>query len=80
MNETIISTPPPDVPLTPPEEKKKSNTWLIVVIVLLVLCCCCLCLGVVATWVFRFSVHFISSLFGWVAPSAAHLASILTPA
>jgi hypothetical protein len=41
MNETIISTPPPDVPLTPPEEKKSSKTWLIVVVILLVLCCCC---------------------------------------
>jgi hypothetical protein len=45
MNETIISNPPPDVPLTPPEEKKKSNTLLIVVIVLIVLCCCCVCLS-----------------------------------
>jgi hypothetical protein len=45
MNETIISTPPPDVPLTPPEEKKSSKTWLIVVIVLVVLCCCCVCLS-----------------------------------
>jgi hypothetical protein len=45
MNETIISNPPPDVPLTPPEEKKSNNTLLIVIIVLLVLCCCCVCLS-----------------------------------
>jgi len=61
-----------------PSQKKSSPVWAVLALLIALFCCCCLCLGAMATSLFRIAAHFISNLFGWIATAVVYFASILT--
>ena len=66
-------------PLNRPQ-KNSNPIWVVLIILIVLFCCCCLCLGLLATWMFRITIQFLSNLFGWVNPMLAHLSVILMAA
>ena len=71
-NQDIISPQPP--------QKNSNPIWVVLIVLIVLFCCCCLCLGLLATWMFRITIQFLSNLFGWVNPMLAHLSVILMAA